>query len=717
MNKFIDAKASQGVLFMKASKFVLGIALLGLCAAAAFSESDHSTSTSSDNGGIAARARQGSYWRSLDLTAQTLAAGPIPAAWDAGLFLDLKTLDAIISPIDGTIIRRGGGGILAGTSVYVRSVRLKPEAGILGAEVDLVAEKSGISLPLTVAANVTYQGIAEDPSGKLSVLTLRIEPTGISSNSLLNAAEHSFLTAVVPDLLVLFADPHVFEVHVPLPNQLEVPLGLQKEQTIPVNGGAGTVSIAASMEKGTVTQRLAYGGIVFGDDGIWLLAKVDDTGTPKAATKEPPADLAELKKAVEALRTSVASSLGHMSTSHAKSAELYIGKATFLALAEKLRLLDPGKRRVTFKTTGQSGYLAGKRQSLGILGNLGVQAVLLDNDAGSGSIQFDFGQASWTQKTLTIPVSATMNAEAKIQLNVDVIASGAVRTSVGVVGQGGGAMTASAKPILAGSGDGGVAAIEFSGSCSTVGADIKTDGVLKTDFGWTKVPSIGGRISSPVGPLPPVLVLNRRPYFVRVPKKSFGDWSVTPPHPAAVVSLTPSAFTGSDEGFELAIHFAATSVDIKGPQVEQETDAAEKETRDRAEQTSNETSSVLKNIVSAPCPGSSEFALLLGDLEFGSNNDLVRLFVLVGRLPQEALETVQHLGKEVSIEKVKGWIDDPKGSLERGEFGKVAGRVGHELSTDKVKEWAKDPGTSFTRSTPGQILTNPIGAAGKLFGH
>jgi hypothetical protein len=703
---------------MKGSKLALGAALVGLCAVGAFVQSDRSASVGPfEIGNIAARERLASYWRSLDLTARTLSAGPIPAAWDAGLFLDLKTLATVIGQIDGTTIRRDGAGVLGGTSVIVRGVRLKPAPGVLGAELDLAAGKAGFSLPLRVAGNVTYQGIADDPASGSSVLTLRIEPTGISptsDSSLLNVAERGFLTAVVPDLLVLFADPHLFEVRVPLPNRLKVPFGLQKQQTVPVNGGLGTVSIAASVEQGLVTEQVAYGGLIFGNDGIWLLGKVGETATLMVETKEPPADLAELKRAVEALQASVSSSLERTSP-HKESAELYIGKSTFFALAEKLRRLDPAKRRVTFKTTGQSGYLAGKRQSLGILGNLGVQAVLLDNDAGSGSVQFDFGQASWNQKTLTLPVSATINAEVKIQLNIDVIASGLVRTSVGVIGKSGGAMTATAKPVLAGSGDRSVAAIEFPGSCSTVGADIKTDGVLKTDFGWTKVPSIGGRISSPVGPLPPVLVLDRRPYFVRIPTKSVGNWSVTPQHPATVVSLAPSSFTGTDEGLELAVQLAAAPFDVKGTEAEQEINAAEQETRAQAEKVSTSAAGILKDLVSAPCPGSSDFALLLGDLEFGSNNDLVRLLILVGKLPQEAWEAVQHLAKEVSLEKVKGWVDDPKGSLARGEFGKVADRIGHELSTDKVKGWVENPGDSLKRSTPGQILTNPIGAAGKLF--
>jgi hypothetical protein len=165
---------------MKGSNLAVGAALASLCAVGAFAQSDRSASVGpSEIGSIAARERLASYWRSLDLTARTLSAGPIPAAWDAGLFLDLKTLDTVIGQIDGTTIRRDGAGVLGGTSVIVRGVHLRPGSGVLGAELDLAAGKAGFSLPLQVAANVTYQGITDDPASGSSVLTLRIEPTGI----------------------------------------------------------------------------------------------------------------------------------------------------------------------------------------------------------------------------------------------------------------------------------------------------------------------------------------------------------------------------------------------------------------------------------------------------------------------------------------------------------------------------------------------------------
>jgi hypothetical protein len=626
--------------------------------------------------GIAEQARLGSLWRSLDLTARTLAAGPIPGSWDAGSFLDFETLDTAFGEIAGTTLRRSGQGLLSGTSVTVKSVRLKPDTGTLGAELDIWAEKAGFRLPLKIAANVTFQGVSENPAGTSSFLTLRVEPMAItasSDGSLLDLAERGFMSAVIPDLLVLFADPHLFEVRIPLPNRVDFALGLQKTQTISVNGGSGSVAIAVEMEKGAIAQDIAYDGVVFGRKGVWLLARLAENVRSDGHTGDPPAALPELKADVERLRGVVVADLDHASAPD--SAAVHLGKSTLLALAEKLRSIDPAQRRVTFKSVGKNGNLAGKRQSLGILGNLGVQASLLDAGAALGSVQIEFGRASWNQKSLTLPVSADLDAAAKIELNVDVIASGVVRTSVGLVGHGSGAMTAVARPVIAGTDQRRVAAIEFPGSCATVQADIKTDGVLKGDLGVVKVPSIGGRISSSFGPLPPVLVLDGRPHLVHLPTRKFGDWSFEPPHSALAVSLLPRAFTASDEGLDLAVNLVSAPIGTDGSPAGLDPEAEGRAVRLQVEQVSAATTTALGELASPHCAASSDFALLIGDIEFGSNNDIVRLLVQIGKLPKEAVETVEHLGHEVSADKIKGWVDDPGGSLKRGEFGKIAGQV------------------------------------------
>lgn len=701
---------------MKHRILVVGLAAVVIGAAGLMTRLEQGASIGV--GRIAEHERLLSYWRSLDLTAQTLSAGPISAAWDAGLFLDVQTLNSVFDQLNGLTAKYGGQGALAGATVMVTGVRLKPRNGALDTELDLVASHSGFSLPLKATANVTYQGVAKAAPSAAPVLSLRIEPIEISSSKPRpDNTERSFLTTLLPDLLVLFADPHALEIRVQLPDQISIPLGFQKQQTVPVNGGDGSVSYTASMEQGTVEQHLAYPGLVFTKDGIWLTARIDDKQLPASDPKQAPATPADLKKAIAELETAVSAKLERVSPP-SNGAELFIAKSSFLSLAEKLRTLEPSKRRVSFATTGQSGHLAGRRQSLGVLGNIGVQADLLDNNSGSGTVDFNFGQASWDDNGLKLPLTAVMNADAKVQLNIDVIASGVVRTSVGLVGQGSGSMSAAAKPVILDSGNQSIAAVQFADSCSSVRADIRTDGVLKTDFGWTKVPSVGGRISSPVGPLPPVLVLDRRPLFVRTPTRTIGSWSISPRYPAVVMNMRPNRFGSNPEGLDIGVSLETAPVILQGDGSDQDQQlaAAERSTREQVDNVAAASSEILKGAAAAgACPGSSEFALLLGDLEFGENNELVRLLVVLGKLPEAALDAVKRLPGEVSPEKIKGWIDNPEDSFKRGEVGRQLDHLQHETSPEKVQGWAEKPVDSFKRSTPGQILTNPVDALKKLF--
>ncbi len=539
--------------------FALFVTVNGMFSSIALAQTDDAFTPSPR---IAIRERLTSYWQSLDLTARTLAFGPVPEAWGAGLFLDVPSLNGLLSQIDMTF-QYDGAGPLAGTSVQVTHIKLLPKPGALDAELNLVAEKAGFSLPLNVAARVTYQGITKPPSSAASELTLRIEPTEVSPNfasGWLNWVKRSFWRNLLPDLTLLLADPHLFEVRFQIPDRITIPFGFQKQETVLVNGGEGTVSYTAAMEPSSLTQQIAYAGPVFTDRGIWLLAKLGDAGTQVLVPETVPSlSVSELQERVSALEAAISVQLARAPLLRG-GAELYVGKSLLLALTDKLERLDPAKRRVTFTTTGQSGYLAGRRQSMGILGNLGIQAVLLDK-TGTGDVQFDFGKAQWTSDALTIPMNASMHAKANVELNVDVIASGIVRTSVGIVGEGSASVAATAKPSILGTGPQRVAVLEFPGTCAVIRADIKTDGVLKTDVGWTKVPSIGGRITTPVGPLPPLLLLDGRPQLVKLPPKRFGSWMVLPRHQAVALTLVPDSFQGTSDGLNLAIALTADPID------------------------------------------------------------------------------------------------------------------------------------------------------------
>ena len=269
---------------------------------------------------------------------------------------------------------------------------------------------------------------------------------------------------------------------------------------------------------------------------------------------------------------------------------------------------------------------------------------------------------TWGDSGLTLPISVGLHAQASVELNIDVIASGIVRTSVGLLGDGSVSMTPSARPILISDGAQRLAALQFSRTCTSVRADIRTDGVLKTDFGWTKVPSVGGRVTVPIGPIPPVLLLDGRRQFLRLPTNVLGTWEAVPRYPAVLLTMAPLSLTANADGADFAVDVSSDPIAIKQDSPTRDTDlnAVEQRARDEAAAVQTATDASLQSLAKAEtCPQNSEFALLLGDLEFGQNNDLVKVLVFVGKLTGDALKEAERLGGEVSPEKIKGWIDNP----------------------------------------------------------
>jgi hypothetical protein len=650
-------------------------------------------------------------WQSLDLTARTLANGTSPADWDASVFLNIDALNKLLNQIVGSKIVYAEKGLLAGTVIDVAGIRLLPRLGALDAELDLVATKSGISLPLTAAATVTFQGIAQAAPGKLPLLTLRVEPTEVAPHTgfaALDVVARGFWDRLLPDLGILLADRRLFDLQTPVPDHIDIPLGLQKQDTVSVNGGGGSVSYAANMVPGSISQGIGYIGPVFTDKGLWLRAQLDNSNTglmPLAPKDTTGIATAELKTRVTTLEAALAVPLASMAIPTG-SAALHIGKAVFLSLADKLQHLDPAQRRITLTTTGQNGSLAGHRQSLGVLGNIGIQASLIDN-SGSGQIQFTFGQSIWSDKGFTLPINVAMHAQASVELNIDVIASGIVHTSVGVLGDGGVSIAPSAKPVLVGAGGERLAALQLSGTCASVHADIRTNGVLKTDFGWTKVPSIGGRVTAPLGPILPVLLLDSRSQFVRLPNQAIGTWQFVPHYPAVKLAITPASLVVNSDGTDLVVDISSEPVAIQqdSPTRDADLSAAEERARGEAAAVKTATDAQLQTLAKAEtCPQNSEFALLLGNLEFGPNNELVKVLIFIGKLTGDALKEAQRLGGEVSPEKIKGWIDNPGDSLHRSELGRQADHITHELAPEKAKEWLEHPADSARRGEPGRIV-------------
>jgi len=683
----------------------LGIALPS-AAAANFLDDLVDSVTAPDR--VILKKRTQARWQALELTRRSLNEAPVPAGWDAGVFVSTKSLGEVMGQLRGLRLENTAPGLLSGVQVDVVDIRVLSSVGSAHAELKLRAAKGDLAVDLHVAAAASFQRVDRPGGDKGTVAYFRIEPLTIEPTVELgwfNFGLRGFWARLVPELASLLADPKIFEVGVPLRDSFSLTLGVKETRTESVNDRGATITYEASMPESVVEQRISYSAPLFTTDGFWIFGRLNEKG--QAALK--PAETENLTE--EQLRLEVAQMerdiTGKLAALPAGRADLqvYLGQELFRALARKIAQLPADHLRLTIVTRAATGFLAGRERRHAVLLDVAANAALADATKGRATVQFQPPAVSWNDGKLVVSLEADLDAYAPIKVHVDPPIGGGIGTSVGMVGNGRGRIVVTATPAVVSSKGLQMAVLDARMGCELVHADLRTDGVFKTDFGWTKVPSIGGRLEIPIGreAATPRLLVARRPQFVRLPisdRSTKAPWVVRPAVLGAIVNIEPKTARLDAAGYLFAADVSVTSVPAPAQDAVWKTTADDAERRTEATAIQNETAAraALKEIkYESKCDLKPKFALLLGDLEFGDNNEIVKFLVALGKLPQQALEELKRLGHEVSTEKVRSWLDDPKGSFERGEAGRQLKKLEHETSPAKVKEWVEKPADSLKR--------------------
>lgn len=657
---------------------------------------------------IILKKRTQARWQALELTRRSLNEAPVPAGWDAGVFVSTKLLGEVVGQLRGLRLENTSPGLLSGARVDVVDIRVQSSVGSAHAELKLRAAKGDLSIDLHVAAAAAFQRVDRPGGDKDAVAYFRIEPLTIEPTVELgwfNFGLRGFWARLVPELASLLADPKVFEVGVPLRDSFSLTFGVKETRTEPVNDRGATITYEASMPESVVEQRISYSAPVFTKDGFWIFGRLNEKGQAVLKPAEPQ-NLTDEQLRLESaqMEREISAKLAALPEGRA-DLQVYLGQEVFRALARKIAQLPADHLRLTIVTRAATGFLAGRERRHAVLLDVAANAELADATKGRATVQLQPPAVSWNDGKLVVVLEAGLDAYAPIKVHIDPPIGGGIGTSVGIVGNGQGRIVVAATPAIMSSKGLQMAVLDARMGCELVRADLRTDGVFKTDFGWTKVPSIGGRLDIPIGreAATPRLLFAKRPQFVRLPITDLSTkapWVVRPSVLGAIVNIEPKTALGDAAGY----FFAANVVVTPAPAPEQgaawktSADDVERRTEATAKQNESAAKEALEGIkYESKCDLKPKFALLLGDLEFGENNEIVKFLVALGKLPQQALEELKRLGHEVSTEKVKAWLDDPKGSFERGEAGRQLKKLEHETSPEKVKGWVEKPGESLKR--------------------
>lgn len=667
---------------MKSKALLVVVGLIGLVGLAVALNGTSIQQVLATPGKVIVREREAARFQALDVTERALAVAPVPTGWDAGVYLSREMLNQTLVHFGSTTVRKTAGSG-AGTQVEVKAVRLISAANSLNAEMDAVATVGQITIEFRILAAVMVAGFDRKGPNNTSQALLRVEPLEFEPTAQIGPFSFSLRgvwARLVPDLAILLADPEVFRTVVPLPDAFEVDLKIDQQDTTPVGDQGGTISWQASMPGSKINVGVTYSAPLFTPNGIWMLARLNGAGQPEIT---PPSTdgmtIEQLRQRNAEISSRIEAAVAALPPPRGE-AQVFVSRSVFATAGTLMAGLTPDKLRVTIQTTGRNGNIAGQRWRDNILGEGGIEARLETDTGGAAAIQLAPPRATWEQGGLRLVLGAAVDARAPIRVHVDPLIGRGAGAVVGIHGRGGGAVTASAVPgMLSGSGR-NIAIMTVRPECSMLRVDVATDGRFNAGFGFIRVPSMGARLGIPVGnqALPPIKLVDEAPQLVVLPapaepRRDEAMWVTTTSAAALIVSIKPISAVGDEAGVHIAADLIVRAV-RRGATPQETTqilEAANKEVEEEQAKIREATAAVIGSSPTGPaCEQKPEVAILLGNAEFGPNNEVVKFFVALGKLPQIFADVAERMGHELSADKIEGWLRDPGDALRRGDLTK-----------------------------------------------
>ena len=580
--------------------------------------------------------------KALDKAAQLALQRPDPRQWDATLFIPGSKLAELTKAAFKGVAIETSVTSLPNLRLAITDVKVKSEYGT--GEIDLMltaGTTGGIELAkLHGSAALVYHSYSiERESGDATVrLALAIRSLGVTDGSQAGA----WLEDLIGDgFTTLFADRLCLDI--PMPGRFKLDTDYNKVHPLKTEGGraTGLVQVRVKTEKTVIVADARMAAALFVPAGLWLTASMKDI--PDSEIAIPPG----------ATLSSLMSNYQKMASRHPS---LFLRSGALVDFINN----DVGKIDSKFRTgfasiDGHSGEIYYKPMRDKVLGNGGVKVSLANNDA-TGSLALDPITATWSDKGLRAEAGYKFEVkDAALAVHVDPCVTGGITSNVGC-------KASTESGILRGTVD--VAIIK--GDHDAVGIalrpvfdnqeielKLRTDGRFKLASikleafgGWTKIPGID--ISVPefgvntrfgLGPesLPGFTLLTNAPrkLVVTDDKEKAGKkrYRVNLPWTEQYLVVTPKKAQASKLGYEVECDVELTVLEDQS-----------------AASRILEVAAALSDKNKAVLPEAGGIEVVLGDLEFGHNNDLVKLLRQIVEAFDNTYKTAKKAGKDVERE-------------------------------------------------------------------
>lgn len=604
-------------------------------------------------------------WQAAKLAQEVASHGAVPKDWDAGIFIGNQALKQVTDQLKGLKLALVGDDI----KVEITGVDLHSDATFLSLTLSLAAksEKRDADLALEAEAQLAYVGSVEvggHREAQFRVVPITIDP----KIGWLDFNFHGGRFA--SDLLVsglLSAMLEAKPLAIPFQDRLEKDIGMSQRKKLTGKDMPGWVLVEYTVPKSVLSWKVTALAPLILKDGMWLLAR--GAGSELSATPDPGA----MKKAdMEAETKIIRAEIAKIATP-AHGAEVWMSAAPILDLVRQFNELPPVQRTIHVKTVEREGQLYKTSKDIDIIGKAEFY-VELAGDGASGDATIGPIASSFSANhglAIDLPVGAT--ADASVHVHGDPGIGGGAGTTVGMKGGGSGAGAGAINFRHAVLGDAPVLAAVADYECRNMSVEAKTDGKLKLDFGWTVMPSVGMRKTMLIdlSSLKPTILLDGLPMAVAgrgsdgkpvVIDQGGHKVIVEPTWEALGISVLSGDAQATDRGWIIDVDLAVAPMAAVTDAWKEQQSARRKELGDLA----------LKQWPIKECPEPDGWEVLLGDLEIGDQNEIVKVLVWLGKLPGEALEEAKRIGKELSADKVQEWKDNPEKSFKKSDLGKAA---------------------------------------------
>ncbi|MET4260886.1 hypothetical protein ABIC09_005851 [Bradyrhizobium sp. S3.12.5] len=514
-------------------------------------------------------------------------------------------------------------------TVAVDRLTFSPQMGRLDGSLGLTikSDKRLVSAALAVEFVLYFSGVSQASpattdrpavfAAEFKLLPVSIDPA--ISFGFLNLVGRGFVSDIITGNVVSGLSERLT---LSAPYQLQLRYTLDENRTFEQKFGddnKGTLKYRVTHEPISVERWVHIIAPIFSIHGVLLAATLDESVAKPFDVKPSGYD------------TSPATLEQQLSGRMASTEKYYSGKQLTISISKgAVGTLTDGisgalrKLSLSLASTEVSGRFVDKHWSDRVLGDGGFYAEAAGGDRVNGSVSVPSATFNYVPgKGLEGSLGLSISVDAAIHVHVDPLIGGGVGTTVGLKGSTNPNVSARIAFSTFSSEGKDIALLAPVLNCTAVDLKVETDGTFKSDFGWTKVPSIGVITGELIGadPSDPA-ILSGIPVVIPVIAKT--DVNVSPASADQIVVREGLYFTA--EATRLTLEAANSGYILGSDFVLQASNHAPdpKEMDERVQRLAAAAKDFWRKAMKPNCPEKPSLRVLVGNLEFGPNNEIIK---------------------------------------------------------------------------------------------